>query len=105
MKLKTTSSPDKTGSTRWRAALNSKTDDTDMPPLGEDFFKNAFIGLPPPKDAISLRIDRDVLNWFKSHGQGYQTRMNAVLTLYAELKGMKRGHNKEVKKHEKVGKK
>lgn len=37
---------------------------------------------PPPKVAISLRIDEDVLAWFKAKGQGYQTRINAILYAY-----------------------
>jgi uncharacterized protein (DUF4415 family) len=38
-------------------------------------------GLPVParKKQIALRVDEDVLQWFKAQGQGYQTRMNAVL--------------------------
>ena len=39
---------------------------------------------PPPKAAISLRLDADVLKWFKSHGRGYQTRMNAVLRAFKD---------------------
>jgi uncharacterized protein (DUF4415 family) len=38
----------------------------------------------PPKTSISLRVDADVLDWFKSAGPGYQTRMNAVLRAYKE---------------------
>jgi len=38
----------------------------------------------PPKASISLRVDADVLDWFKSAGPGYQTRMNAVLRAYKE---------------------
>lgn len=43
-------------------------------------------GLKPvePKTSVSLRIDADVLAWFKSQGEGYQTRMNAVLRAYKE---------------------
>ncbi len=37
---------------------------------------------PPPKMAISLRIDEDVLAWFKAQGPGYQTRINSVLYTY-----------------------
>jgi uncharacterized protein (DUF4415 family) len=37
---------------------------------------------PPPKIAISLRIDEDVLAWFKAQGPGYQTRINSVLYVY-----------------------
>ena len=38
----------------------------------------------PPKASISLRIDADVLDWFKSNGAGYQSRMNAVLRAFKE---------------------
>ena len=43
-------------------------------------------GLAPqaPKTAISLRIEQDVLEWFKAQGPGYQTRMNAVLRAYRD---------------------
>ena len=40
----------------------------------------------PPKTAISLRLDSDVLSWFKSQGPGYQTRINAVLRKHVERK-------------------
>jgi uncharacterized protein (DUF4415 family) len=38
----------------------------------------------PPKASIALRVDADVLEWFKSQGPGYQTRMNAVLRAFKE---------------------
>jgi uncharacterized protein (DUF4415 family) len=38
----------------------------------------------PPKASVSLRIDVDVLEWFKSRGNGYQTRINAVLRAFKE---------------------
>lgn len=38
----------------------------------------------PAKAAIALRLDADVLAWFKSHGPGYQTRINAVLRAFKE---------------------
>jgi uncharacterized protein (DUF4415 family) len=43
-------------------------------------------GLKPvlPKTSVSLRIDADVLDWYKSMGPGYQTRMNSVLRAYKE---------------------
>lgn len=43
-------------------------------------------GLKPasPKASIALRIDADVLEWFKSQGRGYQTRINAVLRAFKE---------------------
>jgi len=39
---------------------------------------------PQPKQAISLRIDQDVLRWFRERGPGYQTRMNAVLRAFVD---------------------
>ena len=39
---------------------------------------------PPRKAAISLRLDAEVLDWFKARGPGYQTRINAVLRAYME---------------------
>ena len=43
-------------------------------------------GLKPlsPKASISLRVDRDVLDWFKAQGEGYQTRINAVLRAFRD---------------------
>lgn len=38
----------------------------------------------PPKAAISLRVDQDVLEWFKTQGAGYQTRINAVLRAFRD---------------------
>ena len=58
--------------------------DPDAQPTDEAFWANAEVMIPQPKRAISLRVDNDVLEWFKSHGSGYQTRMNAVLRAYME---------------------
>jgi len=38
----------------------------------------------PTKEAISLRVDPEVLGWFRAQGSGWQTRMNAVLRAYKE---------------------
>jgi uncharacterized protein (DUF4415 family) len=38
----------------------------------------------PPKAAISLRVDQDVLEWFKGQGTGYQTRINTVLRAFRD---------------------
>jgi uncharacterized protein (DUF4415 family) len=38
----------------------------------------------PPKTSIALRVDSDVLEWFKAQGAGYQTRMNAVLRAFRD---------------------
>jgi len=54
---------------------------TDLPP---DFWDDAEVVYPPAKEAISLRVDRDVLTWFRERGPKYQTRMNAVLRSYMQ---------------------
>jgi uncharacterized protein (DUF4415 family) len=38
----------------------------------------------PPKTSVSLRLDTDVLEWFKAQGPGYQTRINAVLRAFRD---------------------
>jgi uncharacterized protein (DUF4415 family) len=40
--------------------------------------------VPPRKQQIALRVDVDVLEWFKAQGDGYQTRMNAVLRAFRD---------------------
>jgi uncharacterized protein (DUF4415 family) len=50
--------------------------------LSTDFWHDADVVMPIPKEAISLRVDEDVLEWFRSLGPRYQTRMNAVLRSY-----------------------
>jgi uncharacterized protein (DUF4415 family) len=59
-------------------------DYSDIPSVGKDFFKNGKLRLPKAKPLISIRLDEDVLNWFKAQGPGYQTRINAVLRMYKE---------------------
>jgi uncharacterized protein (DUF4415 family) len=39
---------------------------------------------PQAKEAVTLRLDKDVLAWFRQHGRGYQTRINAVLRAFVE---------------------
>jgi uncharacterized protein (DUF4415 family) len=41
-------------------------------------------GLPPRKEHINIRIDADVLDWFRRTGKGYQTRINNVLRAFVE---------------------
>lgn len=57
-------------------------DYSDIPPLDESFFTKEMVKLPQKKDSITLRIDHDVLEYFRHHGRGYQTLINAVLKTY-----------------------
>jgi uncharacterized protein (DUF4415 family) len=55
-------------------------------------WSEAVLVIPPKKKAISIRVDEDVLDYFKQQGSGYQRRMNAVLRSYMQQtrKGKKR---------------
>lgn len=56
----------------------------DMPPLTPKQWANARLVTPPAKQPISIRLDEDVLAWFKAQEGAYQTRINAVLRTYME---------------------
>ena len=58
--------------------------DPDAQPTTAAFWKDAKVVWPETKQLTSLRIDPDVLGWFKAQGKGYQTRMNAVLRAYVK---------------------
>jgi uncharacterized protein (DUF4415 family) len=63
------------------ARPDSEIDYSDIPPLSEEFWKNAVRNpfYRPMKTHASVRIDSDVMAWLKSQGRGYQTRLNAIL--------------------------
>ena len=58
--------------------------DTDDPANDPDFWQRAELVYPAPKERVTVRLDRDVLTWFRGQGRGYQTRINAVLRSYVE---------------------
>lgn len=59
--------------------------DADVAPLLDDeWFANARAVQPVQKIAISIRVDPDVVEFFRKSGPGYQTRMNAVLRAFVE---------------------
>ena len=73
--------------TNWRkvkAQTDSEIDTLEIPVLDPDFFKAAKLRMPTKKSSITVRLDSDVLNWFRDQGKGYQTRINAVLRTYME---------------------
>lgn len=53
---------------------------------GEFDWSLAQLEMPRPKQAISVRLDADVLDFFKAQGKGYQTRINMVLRSYMKAK-------------------
>lgn len=61
---------------------------SDSPEIAPEMFARAVVrkGLKPAsrKEQLTLRIDSDVLEWFRKQGQGYQTKINALLRAYME---------------------
>jgi uncharacterized protein (DUF4415 family) len=66
------------------AAIESDPDAA--PLLDKNWFERATLVMPQRKVAVSLRIDREVVDWFKAHGTRYQARMNAVLKAYVQAR-------------------
>jgi uncharacterized protein (DUF4415 family) len=74
--------------TDWKRVDSLRDEDIDYsetPELGADFFARAIIW-PGPKKQITLRVDPDVLLFFRKQGKGYQSTMNAVLRKYVEAR-------------------
>ena len=60
-------------------------DYSDIPELDDDVFAQPLVPWPPKKEPITIRVDADVLDWFKHRGRGYQTRINQVLRRYMDV--------------------
>jgi uncharacterized protein (DUF4415 family) len=77
--------------TDWKR-LNSMTDEnigtSDIPAVMPEMFAKAIvyhgIKVKARKAQLTLRVDQDILTWFKSRGHGYQTQINALLRAYME---------------------
>ncbi len=89
----------RTGETDWNRLERTTDEDIERqvaadpdaaPILGDDWFKDAEL-VPPNKQMISIRVDKDVLEFFKGTGKSYQTRMNSVLRAYMEAVKRKAG--------------
>ena len=61
-------------------------DYSDIPELDAEWFRTATVVMPTGKEQLTVRIDSDVLAWFRAQGKGYQSRMNAVLRAYVMAK-------------------
>jgi uncharacterized protein (DUF4415 family) len=86
MKRKVTSTKSKTDWARIDAMTDEDIDYSDAPPITPEMFARAIVrkGLKPVvrKKQITLRIDSDVIDWFKQQGSGYQTQINELLRAY-----------------------
>ena len=69
---------------KFEAIRDEAIDYSDIPELDEDFWRRAERHMPTPKQGVFIRLDADVLDWLKSKGKGYQTRMNAMLRALME---------------------
>jgi uncharacterized protein (DUF4415 family) len=76
--------------TRLDRMKDSGIDYSDIPPLGDEFFKKATVAWPPVKQQLTIRLDSDVLDWLKARGKGYQTRINRILRTAMESQPSRR---------------
>jgi uncharacterized protein (DUF4415 family) len=87
MKKKATSPVSRTNWRRVDALTDDQVDLSDAPEITPEMFARAIVrqGLKlPSKTQLTLRLDDDVVTWFRQQGKGYQTRINAVLRAYKE---------------------
>jgi uncharacterized protein (DUF4415 family) len=83
--------PKRGAATDW-ARLRSMSDSTirkgvaadpDAHPTDAQFWKTAKVVMPTPKEVVTMRLDADLLRWFRRE-RGYQTRINAILRAYMQ---------------------
>ncbi len=88
MKRKTITQQSRTNWSAVDAMGDEEINLSDLPEVSPEQFARAVVrkGLKPVqnKTQITLRIDTDVLNWFKNQGKGYQTNINSLLKAYKE---------------------
>ena len=77
----------KPSTTNWErvdALMNGAIDTSDIPPLTEEQLTHAILRMPREPIAVTVRIDPEVLAWFKVQGSNYERCINAALRIYAE---------------------
>lgn len=88
MKKVATSKKSQTDWARVDATKDEDIDLSDVPEISPEKFARAMVrrGLKPVerKEQLTLRLDSDVLEWFRKQGQGYQTKINALLRAYMD---------------------
>lgn len=87
--IKTASKRIRTDWKRLQKMTDRAIDYSDIPATDAKFWEKARIVMPSAKTHLSLRLDEDVVEWFKRQGDGYQTRINAVLRSYVEAHSAK----------------
>ncbi len=87
MKKKLISKKSGTDFKRLDAMTDADIDLSDIPEVTPEMFAKGVLrrGLKPiTKQQLTLRLDSDVIEWFRGQGKGYQTKMNALLRAYME---------------------
>ena len=88
MKKKTISKQSQTDWQRIDAQTDKDIDLTDTPEISSEMFAQGVVRrglkIAPRKTQLTLRVDSDVLDWYKKQGAGYQTKINALLKAYME---------------------
>ncbi len=87
MQKRNTSRKSQTDFARLDTMRDEDIDFSDIPPLTSEDFARGVVryGLVPrTKKQLTLRVDSDVLDWFRMQGRGYQSRINALLRAYME---------------------
>ena len=84
MSTPNTSRPSETDWARIDAMTDEEIDTSDIPPLTDEFFKNATWRMPKPSVAVTVRVEPEVLSWFQAQGENYDLRMAAALRIYAQ---------------------
>ncbi len=80
------SSPEALKAERARGRTRTRADAPALP-VNDEFWSNARVVMPPPgKTSVHLRLDSDVLAWFRDQGRGHLSRMNAVLRSYMQAR-------------------
>jgi len=69
---------------RERGEDRTSPDAPEAETLGAEFWKSARVVMPGGKTSVHLRLDSDIVEWFKANGKGHLTRMNSVLRAYVE---------------------
>jgi len=76
------STSSKTNYKKLKDLSDSSIDYSDIPETDDEFWSDAEVLFPIKKIHVSIRLDDDIISWFKQFGQGYQTKINAVLRSY-----------------------
>jgi uncharacterized protein (DUF4415 family) len=89
MKKRSTTKKAKADQTDWKridAMSDKDIDFSDIPEVTPEMFARAVLRRNfkpvPPKKQLTLRVDSDVVDWYKNQGPGYQTRINSLLRAY-----------------------